>query len=128
MEAIRQIQKKYASRTMAAGICIALILILAGYRPMGKGLMLGVVFSVINFALMGETLPMRINKSRKQATAVSLTSIIFRYAILAFPLVIAARSDSFHFVSTAVGIFMVQLVIMSEHVWKMFPLIAHKRS
>lgn len=127
MEAIRQTQKKYTTRAMAVGICIALILIFAGYRALGKGLMLGVVFSVINFVLIGETLPLRAGKSRKQATAFSLASILLRYAIMALPLVIAAKVNSFHFAATAVGLFMVQLVILSEHVWKMIPLIHHKR-
>ncbi|KPJ78148.1 MAG: hypothetical protein AMJ54_04805 [Deltaproteobacteria bacterium SG8_13] len=128
MEAIRHTQKKYASRAMVAGICVALILILAGYRTLGKGVMLGAVFSVINFVLIGATLPFNAGRSRKQATAVSFGSIIFRYAILAFPLVIAARGKSFDFAATAVGIFMVQIVILSEHAWKMIPLIVHKRS
>lgn len=113
---------------MVAGICVALVLILAGYKPLGKGLMLGVLFSVINFVLMGETLPLRIGKSRKLATAFSLISIVLRYAVLTFPLVIAATTDSFHFAATTVGIFMVQIVIMAEHVWKSIPPIAHKRS
>jgi hypothetical protein len=128
MEAIRHTQKKYTSRAMVVGICIALVLILAGYRTLGKGLILGAVFSVINFVLIGEILPLSIGKSRKQATAFSLGSIILRYAILALPLIIAAKGQSFHFAATAVGIFMVQLVILSEHVWKMLPLDYHKRS
>ena len=126
MEAIRQTQKKYAARAMAVGICAALILVFAGYRPLGKGLILGVLFSVINFVLMGETLPLSVGKSRKQATAFSLGSIVFRYAILALPLVIAATMETFDFTATAVGVFMVQLVIVSEHVWKIIPLIHHK--
>ena len=127
MEAIRQTQKKYAARAMTVGICVALVLILAGYRTLGKGLMLGAVFSVINFVLIGETLPLRIGKSRRQATVFSLGSIIFRYAVLALPLVVAATVETFHFAATAVGIFMVQLLVLSEHVWKTIPLHHHKR-
>ena len=128
MEAIRHTQKKYTSRAMGVGICIALILILAGFRTMGKGLMLGAVFSVINFVLIGEILPLSIRTSRKQATAFSLGSIIFRHAVLALPLIIAAKGQSFHFAATAVGIFMVQFVILTEHVWNMIPAVYQKRS
>ena len=128
MEAIRKTQKKYTRRAMTVGICVALILILAGYKDMGKGLLLGAIFSVINFVLIGEMLPLGAVRSRKQATAFSLGSILLRYAILAVPLVIAARMETFHFAATAVGIFMVQLMILSEHVWKIFPLIHHKRT
>ena len=127
MEAIRQTQKKYTTRAMAVAVCAALILVFAGYRSLGKGLMLGALFSVINFVLMGQTLPLGLGKSRKQATALSLGSIGFRYAILAVPLVVAAKADDFHFAATAVGIFMVQLTIVSEHVLKIIPLIHHKR-
>ena len=128
MEAIRQTQKKYTTRAMAVGICIALLLILAGYKPLGKGLILGVLFSVINFVLIGESLPLRQGKSRKQSTAFSLGSIILRYAIMALPLIISASMESFHFAATAVGIFMVQLVILWEHIWKIFPMIQNKRT
>ena len=128
MEAIRNTQKKYTSRAMAIGICIALILILVGYRELGKGLMLGTLFSVINFVLIGETLPLSVGKSRKQATAFSLGSILFRYAILAVPLVVAAKMESFHIATTVVGVFMVQLTILSEHVWKIIPSIHHKQA
>ena len=113
---------------MAVGICVALVLIFAGYRAQGKGLILGALFSVVNFAVMGETLPLGVGKSRKQATAFFLGSIVFRYAILALPLVIAATLETFQFAATAIGIFMVQIVILSEHVWKIIPLIHHKRS
>lgn len=126
MEAIRQTRNKYSTRAMAVGICAALILILAGYRTMGKGLMLGVVFSVINFVLIAQTLPSSIGKSRKQATVFSLGSIGFRYAILAVPLAVAAKLEAFHFAATAVGIFMIQLVILAEQVLKIIPLTQHK--
>ena len=126
MEAIRQTEKKYGKRAMAVGICVALILILAGYRPLGKGLILGVVFSVVNFVLIGEILPRSIGKTRRQATAFSLASILVRYTLLAVPLILAATVDTFHFAATAVGIFMVQIVILADHGWKLIPLIHHK--
>ena len=126
MEAIKQTRNKYSTRAMAVGICAALILILSGYKAMGKGLMLGVVFSVINFVLIAETLPMSIGKTRKRATAFSLGSILGRYVVMGVPLVIAATVETFHFAATAVGIFMVQLVILSEQVWKIIPLIQRK--
>jgi hypothetical protein len=42
-------------------------------------------------------------------------ALLLRYALLAIPLILAVRSDRFNFPATAVGIFMVQLVIMIEH-------------
>ena len=42
-------------------------------------------------------------------------ALLLRYALLAIPLILAVRSDRFNFPATAVGVFMVQLVIIIEH-------------
>ena len=60
MESIREIQKKYCTRAITAAIFIGLFFIVAGQKPIGKGLILGTIFSIINFIIMGETLPHRI--------------------------------------------------------------------
>ena len=49
---------------MIAAIIIGLVFIIAGQKPLGKGLILGTIFSVINFILIGETLPLRIGKTK----------------------------------------------------------------
>jgi hypothetical protein len=100
---------------MVAAILIALTLILAGYKPVGKGLVLGALFSVINFVLIGETLPMKLGKSRRAASALSLLSLLFRLAIMAVPLVTAVQYDQFNIFAVIPGLFMVQAVIMLEH-------------
>ena len=41
MEPVRETQKKYCSRAMAAAILSAFVLILAGQKGLGKGLVLG---------------------------------------------------------------------------------------
>ena len=64
---------------------------------------------------MGQALRYRLSGNRKAATRRSLVSLLLRYALLAIPLVLAAQSDRFNFPATAVGIFMVQLVIIIEH-------------
>jgi len=63
MASIRETQKKYCSRALAAAIVIGLCLILLGMKPIAKGLILGSVFSIVNFILIGETLPMRMGRS-----------------------------------------------------------------
>ena len=115
MESIRQTQKKYGSRTMMVAIIAGLLLILAGQQPIGKGLVLGAIFSVVNFVLMGETLPMRLGKSKGKAFSLALGSIFFRYAILAVPMVVAVKFDQFNIFATILGIFMIQLVILGDH-------------
>ena len=43
---IRQVQKKYCSQAMLAAIAAAAILIAAGVKPVGKGVLLGALFSM----------------------------------------------------------------------------------
>lgn len=98
---------------MLVAISAALILILAGYKPVGKGLVLGTVFSSLNFILMGETLPRRISGSRRRASFYSAISVFIRYAVLAAPLIIAIKISSFNLAATVVGLFMIQIMILA---------------
>jgi len=116
MESIRETQKKYGSRAFTLAIIVSLILILAGYKPIGKGLILGTFFSIINFVLMGESLPMRLAKSKGKTFAFSLGSIFFRHIILAIPVVVAIKFEEYNFFSVFAGLFLVQLVILADHV------------
>jgi hypothetical protein len=119
MEAIRQTQKKYGSRAMATAIVIGFSLIVAGYTAIGKGLVLGALFSVINFVLIGETLPMKLGRSRRNMFFFSLGSLFFRLAIMAVPLIVAIRYDQFNLFAVIPGLFMVQAVIMADHLYGM---------
>lgn len=105
---------------MIAAIVIAFILILAGLKPAGKGLVLGTIFSVINLVLIGQSLPLRLAKSKRGAFLLSLTSILFRYALLAIPLVLAIKFVQFELSGAICGIFMVQLVIIADGLFGYF--------
>lgn len=113
-ESLRQTQKKYCSRSMTAAIFLGFAMILAGQGPVGKGLILGTLFSVLNFIVIGETLPLRIGQGKGRTFTLNLLSMILRYAMLAVPIVIAIKTGAFHLVATVVGIFMVQLMIVAE--------------
>lgn len=115
MESIRETQKKYCTRAIASAIFIGLFFILAGLKPVGKGLILGTIFSIINFILMGEALPHRIGKSSNKTFLFSLGSIFFRYILLAVPLIIAVKFEQYNFISVIFGIFMIQLFILADH-------------
>ena len=108
-------QKKYGSRALMLAIGAGLLFLVLGQKGICRGLVLGGVFSAVNFALMGQMLRHRLSDNRKAATRRSLVSLLLRYALLAIPLILAVRSDRFNFPATAVGIFMVQLVIIIEH-------------
>ena len=116
METIRQTQKKYCTRAITVAIFAGLLFILIDYKPIGKGLILGTVFSILNFILMGETLPLKIGKSKGKTLLFSLGSILFRYLILAVPLILALKFEQYNFVAVVIGIFFVQIFIMADHV------------
>ena len=117
MEAIRQIQKKYCYRAMGAAVALGGFLILIGQQPVGKGFILGTIFSVINFIIIGETLPFRLGKTRGKTFLVALASILFRFGVMAVPLILAAKFDQFNLFSVVFGIFTVQMVIIADHLF-----------
>ena len=122
MESIRETQKSYGSRAIWIAIAVGFGFFLAGYKPMGKGLVLGTIFSVINFVLIGQALPLRIGHSKRKTFFLSLGSILFRYLLMAIPVVVAVKYEQFDLVGTIFGLFMIQIVIMADHLLKLaFP-------
>lgn len=115
MESVRETQKKYCSQAVVAAILIGFVFILAGQKPVCKGLVLGTLFSVINFVLMGETLPIKMGRSKRQAVLFSLGSILFRYLLMAIPLFVALKMDQFNLIASVCGLFMVQATILADH-------------
>ena len=115
MESVRQTQKKYGSRAMIIAIIAGFFLILAGQKTIGKGLILGTVFSVINFVMIGQTLPLRLSQTKRKTFLFSLGSIVFRYTLLAVPLILAIKFEQFDLPAAICGIFMIQLVILFDY-------------
>jgi hypothetical protein len=116
---VLDIQKKYASRALLLSIGAGLLFLAAGQKSLCRGVVLGGVFSAINFALMGQLLRYRFSDTRKAAARRSFYSLVLRYLLLAVPLIIAVQSDRFNLSATVVGIFMVQLVILIEHGYRL---------
>jgi hypothetical protein len=127
METLKQTQKKYATRTLTLAIVIALFLILIGQKPVAKGLILGTVFSVLNFILMGKTIILKFGKSKRKTFSISMGSIIFRYLLLAIPLITALKFEQFNLMAAVLGIFMIQLVILTEHLLTFIPSLRKKQ-
>lgn len=115
MESIKDTQKRYASRAMIVAICVALVAIILGYRPFGKGLVLGTLFSILNFILMGVMLPAKLQGSKNRAILKSFSGIVFRYGLLAIPLIAAIKLPQFDLIATIVGLFMVPGTILVDH-------------
>jgi hypothetical protein len=119
MEPVKQTQKKYGSRAIWVAIILGLCFFLAGLRPVGKGVVLGTLFSVVNFVLIGQALPLRIGKSKRKAFFLSLGSIFGRYILLAVPVVLAVKFEDFDLAASILGLFMIQFVILADHLYKL---------
>lgn len=127
MEAHNQIQKKVIQQALWLSVVVGLVFILAGYKPVGKGLILGALFSVFNFILMARSIGMKLGRSKNQAISISLGSIILRYVLLAIPLITAVKFEQFNLIATVVGIFMIQLVILADHLRNLIPYMGGKQ-
>lgn len=101
---------------MFVAIVIAMVLIVMGEKAAGKGLVLGALFSVINFVLMGQTIPQALGRGKRASTLISLASLVLRYAILAIPLIAAVKFDQVSLTTVIIGLFAIQLVILWDHV------------
>lgn len=127
MEVVRQTQKRYATTALTLAIIVGLFFILMDQKPIGKGLVLGTIFSVINFILIGQSIPLRLGRSRGKTFFISLGSIIIRYLLLAIPLVVAVKFKQFNLVAAILGIFMIQFVILGDYLFKIKPAIRRKQ-
>ena len=119
METLRETQKKYGTLALSLAIVFAVACFLLGFKPIGKGLILGSLFSVLNFTLMGVTLPMRMGFSRKKLTGIAFLMILLRYGLMAIPLAIGIRMSQIDLAAVVIGLFTVQLLIMAEHVFRL---------
>jgi hypothetical protein len=127
METANQVQKKYSSIALTFSIGVALLFILMGHKPVGKGLLLGAIFSVINFILMGKSIALNFGRSKAKTISFSMGSILIRYLLLAIPLIAAVKYEQFNLVATILGIFMIQLVILAEHALTLIPTMRKKQ-
>ena len=127
METVKQVQKKYSSLALTFSIIVALVFILMGHKALGKGLILGAIFSVLNFILMGKSIVLNFGRSKAKTFSISMGSIIIRYLLLAIPLIAAVKYEQFNLVAAILGIFMIQLVILAEHVLTLIPAMRKKQ-
>ena len=113
------LQKTFCSQALLAAIVIALMLLAVDAKPMAKGVVLGTLFSILNFIMIAIALPIQIDPSRRKTFVLSLGSVCARYLLLGLPLAIAVKVDTFDFYATATGLFAVQGVIIFHHLKKL---------
>ena len=116
ISAVRKIQKTYCSQAMVAAIILAVVAILLGVKPIGKGLILGTLFSILNFVLMAHMLHLRLKETRRKSIMGAFGSMWICLALLAVPLLIALKFEEINFFATATGLFMIQVIIVLNQI------------
>ena len=117
---VRDMQKSYGSKAMVLAIGVSLFFLLLGHKSVCRGVVLGALFSTINFVLMASSFHLKIRPDRKKASLAAFYNILLRYVFMAIPLFIAIKFPRFNLVATIVGLFMVQLIILTEHIYRNF--------
>ena len=107
--------KKICSWSLTCATAIAVVCLLLHQTAIAKGLIIGAIFSVINFILLGQTLPITLFKSRAKAGMIGFSSILGRYVLLAVPLIIGIKLPSFNFVAVVIGVFAIQITTLVSY-------------
>jgi hypothetical protein len=106
-DTLRDLQKRFAGRALAIALVAAFVLVVAGFKPAGKGLVLGALFSVLNFVLIAELIG-----RRGPGFGWRLGGVALRMALMAVPLVVAIRQPQFGFWGVVAGLFAVPAMIL----------------
>lgn len=107
-ETLRDIRKRYATRALYAAMALGVCLMAAGFKPMGKGLILGALFSALNFWLMGAFLTRGIGVGGR------LAGVLLRMALMAVPLATAATVPSIALWGVVPGLLSVPMLILLD--------------
>ncbi len=115
-QSITEIRRHYCRSALALAVVLSLPLWLAGERLIGKGLILGALFSIANFSLMSAFIPLRVAPAGRRRSLIVIGSLLLRYVLLAAPVVLAHFTGWVSVIGVAAGLFMVQFTILAEHI------------
>jgi len=108
----RALQKRYGIGSLSLAAVLGIGCVLAGWPSVGKGIVLGTVFSAANFILMGEGVVLKFVSGG--GNLLPLVIMVGRYALLALPIIVAIKLPAFDLRATVVGVFMVQACIVTD--------------
>ena len=112
---VARVQKRICSLTICVSLGVAIGLIIVEQNAIAKGLLLGTLFSIANFVLLGMSVPLTIGMTRTRASLMSLVSLLIRFALLAIPMVVGMKSAAFSFGAAVVGVFAIQIITLIEY-------------
>jgi hypothetical protein len=107
-DTFRHIQQRYPTRALCVAVVLGACLMAAGFKPAAKGLILGTLFSALNFRLMGFFL------LRCRGLGGRLAGISVRMALMAVPLVMATTLPVFDLWGVVPGLFSVPAMILLD--------------
>jgi hypothetical protein len=86
---------------------------------MTRGLIVGSLFSALNFALLGKTMARKLADPRRGGGLVTLVAQLGRYLLWAVPVVVAVKLPPVDLPATIAGLFMVPIFIIADSVFNL---------
>jgi hypothetical protein len=117
---VNELPKKYGTKAMALAILLGLVFLILGNPAVCRGLVLGALFSTINFVLMAQSVRQKIRPGTNKTRLLALKNILFRYVVMSIPLVLAIKFPRFDLMATIIGLFIVQCLILIDHIYRYF--------
>ena len=107
-------QNRIIKQTLWLTIVISLAALVLGYKTVTKGIILGGLFSVLDFKIMARSLPKNLRSSSRAKLTINRLG---RLLIMAVPLVAASKFPAYiNFAAAAVGLFLVKITIFLRYV------------
>ncbi|MCR2044698.1 ATP synthase subunit I [Anaerosalibacter massiliensis] len=110
---------KIIKRTIALSLVVIgiLLIVMKNGKTYALGMFFGSSIGILNFILMGSTINKAVQMDSKSAYGYSVRNYFIRYLIYFVVLSVAALADYLSFVTTALGLFMIKIVILSSAVY-----------
>jgi hypothetical protein len=119
METIRQFQRRYCGGALTVAVVLSAGCYLAGWPAMTRGLIVGSLFSALNFALLGKTMARKLADPRRGGGLITLVAQLGRYLLWAVPVVVAVKLPPVDLPATIAGLFMVPIFIIADSVFNL---------
>jgi len=116
MEAIRPFQKRYCGGALSLAVVLALVAYLAGCPAVTRGLLLGALFSALNFALLGQTMTRKLAGRQQRLPLIVPAAQLGRYLLWGVPVVVAVQTPLVDLPAAIAGLFMVPVCIIADAV------------
>ncbi|MBZ2174922.1 ATP synthase subunit I [Schnuerera sp. xch1] len=90
------------------------------YKPLILGFVFGTTISILGFKLLENTINNSIKMSPDRAYRYTIFHYFVRYLIYGIVLIVAAIANYLSFVTTAIGLFMIKIVIITYTIYDSF--------